>query len=98
MQIDTSDRNTCLILVRVSACSNLLLHATVAKMCLNKAIDNKQQKRGELICGVSSLIFWYESRIRALARMDFKPTRRPGPRSVPPTNLYTSNTSDFKFE
>lgn len=75
--------------------SNLLLHVTVAKMCLNKAIDNKQQKGGELICGVSSLIFWYESRIRALARMDFKPTRRPGPRSVPPTNLYTSNTSLF---
>jgi hypothetical protein len=49
-------------------------------MCLYKAIDNKQQKGGGLICGVSYLIFWYESRVRALARMDFNPSRRPEPR------------------
>jgi hypothetical protein len=51
-------------------------------MCLkqdNIMIYNKQQKGGELICGVSYLIVWYESRVRALARMDFKPIRRPGP-------------------
>jgi len=49
-------------------------------MCLYKAIDNKQQKGGGLICGVPYLIFWYESRVRALARMDFNPSRRPEPR------------------
>jgi hypothetical protein len=53
---------------------------TVGKMCLYKAIDNKQQKGGGVICGVSYLIFWYESRVRALARMDFNPSRRPEPR------------------
>jgi hypothetical protein len=71
------------ILVQVSAHSNPLRHMSRKPKCvLNKTICNKQQKGGELICGVSYLIFWNESRARALARMDFKPTRRPGPRPI----------------